>query len=162
VSTSRRQWAVRIGTALGLWVAIVAAAGLLGNDPQPGLIALVVATGAGVLWLYLDASVQSEPAQWRLVDDDPVRPRGEDTRLALFQRVIAGHLDSRDTTDQLHRYIATVADQRLVTKHGISRLADPGRAAAVMGPELAGFLAHPRTRLSLNQIDHLLDRIEAL
>lgn len=162
MSTARRKWTLRIGTALGVWVVIVAATGLLGNDPQPGLLALVIACGAGLLWLYLDVSADAEPARWRLVDDDPIRPRGEDARLAMFHRVVAGHLDSRDSNDQLHRYIAAIADQRLVARHGISRLADPDRAASVMGPELAGFLAHPRTRLSLSQIDHLLDRIEAL
>ena len=160
MTTARRKWTLRIGTALGVWVVTVAATGLLGNDPQPGLIALVIACGAGLLWLYLDVSAAAEPARWRLVDDDPIRPRGEDPRLAMFHRVVAGHLDSRDTNDQLHRYIAAIADQRLVARHGISRLADPDRAATVMGPELTGFLAHPRARLS--QINHLLDRIEAL
>lgn len=162
MTTARRKWTLRIGTALGVWVVTVAATGLLGNDPQPGLIALVIACGAGLLWLYLDVSADAEPARWRLVDDDPIRPRGEDPRLAMFHRVVAGHLDSRDTNDQLHRYIAAIADQRLVARHGISRLADPDRAATVMGPELTGFLAHPRARLSLSQINHLLDRIEAL
>ena len=162
MTTARRKWTLRIGTALGVWVVTVAATGLLGNDPQPGLIALVIACGAGLLWLYLDVSAAAEPARWRLVDDDPLRPRGEDPRLAMFHRVVAGHLDSRDTNDQLHRYIAAIADQRLVARHGISRLADPDRAATVMGPELTGFLAHPRARLSLSQINHLLDRIEGL
>lgn len=162
MTTGRRKWTLRIGTALGVWVVTVAATGLLGNDPQPGLIALVIACGAGLLWLYLDVSADAEPARWRLVDDDPIRPRGEDPRLAMFHRVVAGHLDFRDTNDQLHRYIAAIADQRLVARHGISRLADPDRAATVMGPELTGFLAHPRARLSLSQINHLLDRIEAL
>lgn len=162
MSSTRRKWRTRIGITFGLWLVVCVVAFLLGNQPRPGLIALVVAAAAGTAWLYLDTSAESEPPRWHLVSDDPIRPRGEDSRLALFQRVIAGHLDSRDVTDQLHRYVSAVADQRLVTKHGISRLADPERAAQVMGPELAGFLERPRSRLSPSQIDQLLNRIEAL
>ncbi|HET6624744.1 MAG TPA: hypothetical protein VFG63_00005, partial [Nocardioidaceae bacterium] len=86
-----------------------------------------------------------------------------DARLSLLERVISQHLDSRDVTDQLHRYLSEITERRLVTKHGLSRVADAGAATDLLGPELAGFLDHPRAaRLSLHQIDRLLTRIEAL
>jgi hypothetical protein len=68
-----------------------------------------------------------------------------------------------DVTDQLHRYLSDITERRLVATHGISRVADPGKAAELLGPELAGFLDHPRARrMSLQEIDRLLTRIEAL
>ena len=161
--SARRTWVMRIGAAFGLWLVVCVAGFLLGNQPRPGLVALVIATAAAVLWLYLDTSAESEPPRWRLVDDEPIRPRGEDARLALFQRAVTRQLESRDVSDQLQRHLAAVTEQRLLTKHGISRLADPQRAARMLGPELAGFLDQARPpRLSLTQIDQLLKRIEAL
>ena len=163
MSGTRRKWTKRLAAAFALWLVVCVAAQLLGNQPKPGLVALVIGAAAGTLWLYLDTSAESEPPRWALVNDDPIRPRGSDPRLSLFERVISQHLDARDVTDQLHRYLADITDRRLVAKHGVSRLADPGQAADVLGPELSGFLDHPRTRrLSLQEIDRLLTRIETL
>jgi hypothetical protein len=160
---TNRKWVSRLAAAFVLWVLVCVVAQLLGNQPRPGLIALVIGAAAGTLWLYLDTSAQSEPPRWGLSNDEPIRPRGSDPRLSMFERVVSQHLDSRDVTDQLHRYLSEITDRRLVAEHGISRTADPGRAAAVLGPELAGFLAHPgRRRLSLQEIDRLLVRIEKL
>ncbi len=159
----RKQWTSRIAAAFGLWLVVCVVAQLLGNQPRPGLIALVIGAAATTAWLYLDTSAQSEPARWQLVSDEPIRPPGSDPRLSLFERVIAQHLDSRDATDQLHRYVSETTERRLVTKHGINRATDPERARAVLGPELAGFLDNPRSRrLSLSEIDSMLTRIEAL
>lgn len=158
-----RKWAFRLGTVFGFWLVVCVAGYLLGNHPRPGLIALVIVTAAGTLWLYLDTSAQSEPPRWQLVNDDPLRAPGGDSRLALLERVVSAHLDSRDVTDHLQRFAGRVVDQRLISRHGISRLADPQRAAQVLGPELAGYLDSPQPRrLSPSQIDQLLKRIEAL
>jgi len=159
----RRPWKIRIGLAVLVWLGVCVGGWLLGNDPQPGLIALIIAVSAGTLWLFQDASDQAEPTRWDLPDTDPARVPGEDARLALLQRVISAHLVSRTVTDQLQRHLATVADERLMAHHGISRLADPGRADTVMGPELFGFLDAARPpRLDLARINQLLNRIETL
>lgn len=163
MSASRRTWTTRIVVTSGLWLVTCVVAYLLGNQPRPGLIALVVAAGAGTLWLYLDTSAASEPVRWRLVTDEPVRPRGEDSRLAMLQRVVSQHLDSRDATDQLHRHLSDIADRRLVSKHGITRSADPEGAVRLLGRELVEFIEQPHRRpLSASEIDRLLNRIEAL
>lgn len=159
----RRPWKIRIGLSVLLWLGVCIGGWLLGNDPQPGLIALIIAVSAGTLWLFQDASAQAEPTRWELPDTDPIRVPGEDARLALLQRVISTHLVGRTVTDQLQRHLATVADERLMAHHGISRLADPERAGAVMGPALFGFLDADRpTRIDLARINQLLNRIEAL
>ena len=161
---ARRRWAARIGTALALWVAVVAFSAIQGNRPDPLLLALTIAAFAATLWLYLDASLVSETPQWGDVLQDPVREPGEDSRLALLTRVIGQHLDAREVDDGLRRRLVEIVDHRLVTVHGVSLRADPARAAELMGPELAALVAEPppHARLDVHQIDVLLSRIEAL
>ena len=158
-----RSWKPRIGLAVFVWLLVCFGGWVLGNNPHPGLIALIIAVSAGTLWLFQDASAQAEPTRWDLPDTDPSRVPGQDARLAMLQRVISAHLVGRTVTDQLQRHLAAVADQRLMAHHGISRLADPERAGKVMGPELFGFLDADRpTRIDLARINQLLNRIEAL
>lgn len=163
-SEARRQWAARIGSALALWVVVVAFSAIQGNRPDPLLLALTVAAFAATLWLYLDASLVSEAPRWGDVLEDPVREPGEDGRLALLARVVGQHLDAREAGDGLHHRLVELADQRLMTRHGVGLRADPARAAALLGPELAALVAQPspHPRLDLHQIDVLLSRIEAL
>jgi hypothetical protein len=164
VNGTTRMWATRIGTALGLWAVVVLVAQVFGNQPDVPLLALLTAAVAATLWLYLDVSTRSETPSWELPDDAPVRPPGEDPRLALLTRVVAGHLDARDVGDALHRHLLQLADRRLVARHGITREADPDRAAALLGPELTALAGQrpPHPRLDPRRIDVLLSRIEAL
>ena len=155
-------WRGRVLVALGVWFLVCAVAAVFGARPSYGLVALVVAAVAGVMLLVLDTSGRSEPAVWTLPGDDPIRLPGEDPRLALLRRVVSGHLDARVVDTQLHDHLMAVADQRLLAHHGVSRVADPDRAAALMGPELAAFADAPRLRLNVHQIDVLIDRIEDL
>lgn len=152
----------RVAVAAVCWLALVAVAGLLRMGPRPGMLAVVVAAVATVLWLFLDVSVRSEAPRWRLVTDEAVRPPGEDPRLALLRRVVGGHLDSRQVDDHLHRQLAAAADRRLMARHGVTWQADPERAAALLGPELADYLGDAHRRLTVSQIDRLLMRIEDL
>lgn len=157
------SWRNRVALAALVWVLACAGAWVWGLEPKPGLLALVTAAAAGVVWLYLDVSGEAERATWDRVSDDPVRAPGEDPRLSLLRRVISGHLDAKDTDDQLHRHLLAVADERLMAHHGITRSASPEHAAAVLGPDLNGFLHGPRTRrLNAAQIGQLLNRIEKL
>lgn len=157
------RWRQRLLTALTLWLVATAALALLGNDPRPGLLVGVAAVATGLWGLFLDATAAAQPVRWQLENDEPVRARESDARLDLLERVISAHLDARDTTDQLQRCVTVLADERLVARHGISRRADPERAAHLLGRPLADFVAqpHPR-RLDMTQIDALLTRIEAL
>jgi hypothetical protein len=157
------RWRHRLLTALVLWLSATVVLAVLGNDPRPGLLAGLVAVATGLWGLFLDATATAQPVRWQLEADEPVRARESDARLDLLERVVAAHLDARDTTDQLQRCLAALADERLVARHGVSRRADPDRAAQLLGRPLTDFLAqpHPR-RLSLAQIDLLLTRIEAL
>jgi hypothetical protein len=163
-SEARRRWTARIGLAFALWAVVVVGAFVQGNRPDGLLLGLTVAAFATTLWLFLDAGGYSEAPRWDLADDDPVRPPGEDPRLALLTRVVAQHLDSRDVGDVLHRHLCELADQRLMAAHGVSWRVDPDRAAPLLGPELVALARQhaPHPRMNLHQIDVLLSRIEAL
>lgn len=159
-----RQWVARIAAAFGLWLVIAVTAWLLGNQPQPGLLALLVALGSVVVWLFLDVSGDAEPVRWPEVAEEPVHPPGEDSRLARLHRMVSQHQDAREVGDALHRQLSRLADQRLVAHHGVSHLADPDRAGELLGPELVAVMTQrpPYPRLTLQQVDDLLRRIEAL
>jgi hypothetical protein len=163
-SASRRRWTARVAAAVALWAAVTLTAQVFGNQPRVGLLALTVAALATVVWLYLDTSVQPDVAAWDRAADEPIRPPGEDPRLALLTRVVAQHLDAREPTGLLRQHLLDLADHRLVTRHGISLRADPERAERVLGPDLAALARQhqPYPRMSLDQIDVLLQRIEAL
>jgi hypothetical protein len=167
MSERRRTWTIRIGVTAALWFAGTGVLYWFGTEPRPGLIALVVAGGTVVLWLFLDALGENEPPRWRLPPADwPVRPPGDDPRLAFLHRLVLRHLDAREVGDNLQEHLLNLADHRLVATHGISLRADPDRAEPFVGAELAALAAGagrgaPR-RMSVAQIDVLLKRIEAL
>jgi len=160
----RRRWTKRVLVAFVVWAVLTLGAQAFGNQPRPLLLALGVAAFATTLWLYLDASEQTEVWVWDRAPNDPVREPGEDPRLALLTRVVASHLDAREVGDTLQEHLLDLADHRLVARHGVSWRADPERAEPLLGPELTA-LAHQRApypRMSLDQIAVLIERIESL
>ena len=161
---TRRRWVSRIATAFAVWAVVVGIAVWKGNHPDALLLGLTFAAAATTLWLYLDAGVVAEAPVWDRPDDDPVRPPGEDARLALLTRVVGQHLDARQVSDNLHHRLLDLADQRLMSSHGVSWRVDPERAGPLLGPELVALarLRPPYLRMTLQQIDVLLTRIEAL
>ena len=164
MSPVAKRWTSRIGAAVAVWAIVVLIARVKGNQPDVPLLALTFAAFATTLWLYLDASGRSEVPLWDRADSDPVRPPGEDPRLALLTRVVAQHLDAREVGDVLQRHLLDLADHRLMTAHGVSWRVDPDRAGPLLGPELVALARQspPYPRMSVQHIDVLLSRIEAL
>ena len=161
----RRRWTARIATAFALWALVVGIAVWQGNHPDALLLGLTFAAAATTLWLYLDAGRVAEAPLWdRAADDDPVRPPGEDARLTLLTRVVGQHLDARQVSDNLRHHLLDLADQRLMSSHGVSWRVDPDRAGPLLGRELVALARQqpPYPRMTLQQIDVLLTRIEAL
>jgi hypothetical protein len=161
---SHVSWRNRVAALFATWVVIAVITWLTGNEPELGLLALVLAVAAAVGWLLRDLSVEAEPTIWPRPADEPVRPPGEDVRLARLQHMVEQHHDAHETSDNLHRELARLADQQLVGKYGVSLRADPERAAAYLDPDLAAVVTQraPYPKLTDRQINTLLDRIEAL
>jgi hypothetical protein len=157
-------WSKRIALAFGLWLAVAVAAWVLGNQPDPLLLALVIGVGAALVWLYLDVSADAEVSTWPGMVEEPVRPPGQDPRLERLHRILTQHQSAHEVGDALHRTLTELADHRLVAHHGVSLQADPERAAEILGPELASVATQraPYPRLSTDRIDVLLTRIETL
>jgi hypothetical protein len=158
------RWAGRAAAAFAVWLGAGLAAWLIGAEPHPGLLALVVAVLAAALWLLLDLSGSSEPVRWPMPAEAPVRAPGEDPRLERLHRMLVQHQAAHDVGEALHRELARLADQRLLLHHGVTREAVPERAVELLGPELSRVLAQrpPYPRLTTAQVDVLLQRIEEL
>jgi hypothetical protein len=154
---------------MAVWVAACLAVWVLGGRPEPGLVALAV-LGAVASWAALRlglSGTEAGEAQWRVPSDEPERTVGHDPRLDLLARLVDAHFVARSADPQLARHLVRLADQRLVARHGVSRLADQERAAALLGPELVALAARaepggPVARLSPGAVDAVLTRIEAL
>jgi hypothetical protein len=161
---SHVSWRGRIAGVFAIWLVIAVITWLTGNHPALGLLALVLTVAAAILWLLLDVSADAEPTVWPSPVDLPVRPPGEDVRLSRLQHLVEQHQSAHEVSDGLHRELARLADQRLVGKYGVSLRADPERARRHLDPELAAVVAQraPYPRLSNQEVNTLLDRIEAL
>jgi hypothetical protein len=159
-------WVRRGVWAFAVWLVICAGAAVFGNRPDPGLVAAGVLTVGLATTLALDADRTTTVLDWRLPMWDAVRDPGRDGRLDTLARMVTAHLVSHDVTDQLPRHLVALADHRLIAHHGVSRIADPERAARLMGPELSRLAAMAedgrRVRMTSAQIDALIDRIEEL
>jgi hypothetical protein len=169
---SRRVLFARAAAVLALWVLACAAMWVLGARPEPGLVGLTV-LGALATWAVLRlglSGTEAGEARWRVPTDEPVRPPGRDPRLDLLVRLVDAHLAARRADPQLARQLVRLTDQRLVARHGVSRLADPGRALALLGPELTALVEQververggPAPRLTPQAVDVVLTRIEAI
>lgn len=160
----RSRWAARLASAFVVWCLLVYVAHLVGGRPDAGLVGLAVAAGTAALWLCVDAVSESDSPTWELLDDEPLRPPGQDARLVALARAVSAHFEARRPGDGLQRQLMGLADQRLVARHGISWRADPERARPFLGPELLALAeqSEPYPRMTPAHIDVLLDRIEAL
>ena len=156
-----RSWLV---TGFGVWFVVCAVSLFFGLRPHPVLLALLVAAVGGVLLLLVGTTVEPPSVAWTPREPDPMWRSGEDPRLALLTRLVTAHLVAHNPGGPLHRHLTALADQRLVAHHGVSRLADPQRAHALLGPELTALATatDPFPRLTMDQIDVLIDRIEEL
>ena len=140
----RRAWWAR-----AVVLAAVVAAGhvvltLLDYDPRPLGWALLATTITALLWLVLDAT-GTRAAGWDAGLPPFVRPdASEDT---AHSRVLDGHLDSREPGPALRDRLVALARSR------DPDLADPG---------LRELASQPVRRLTPDEIDRHLTRIEAL
>jgi hypothetical protein len=137
----------------------------------PMVALLTVATfAAGVLALEsLEAQTQ---LPWTAPRPDARPHPGEDTRTAMFRHMIEAHEGSKDADDTVLWQIADLAKRRLRQVHGIRYADDPGRATALLGPQLADLVSRDRRhryqpgrrrrRYSVEELGQLVQRVEQL
>jgi hypothetical protein len=131
----------------------------MGTAPRPLRLLLLVAFATAVMALVNVGLVNDGP-DWTVDSVQRLTPPGQDTRLGMYTRVITGHLDSRIPDPALRDRFAALADRRLRQRHGVG-LRDP-RATGLLGAEVAGILTGPPRRLSRDEIERCVTRIEEL
>ena len=130
------RWRWRAGLALLVYAVLETASSLLGFAPDALRLALLVAVGTAALGLLRD-SIDQETAEWTPPPGPPVVPPGSDARLAAYVRLIESMQTSRTPDGTLRDRLVRLSDQQLAD-------------------ELAG----PPRRMSLEEIDDYLRRIE--
>ena len=139
-----RAWRAR--AAILALVVVVGQVVLSLMDFGPRLLGwtLLATVVASLLWLVLDAT-GTRAARWDSSLPPFARPDSGET--TAHSRVLDGHLDSRDPGPALRDRLVALARSR-----------DPD----LTDPELRDLAQLPVRRLSPDEIDHYLTRIEAL
>jgi hypothetical protein len=152
-----RNWVVATALVYGAaWVLLSAA----DTAPRPAPLLLLVAVATAVLAL-VNLNLTSEVPDWEVHASYPVTPPGQDARLAMFARVVGGHIDARHADDPgLRDRLASLAADRLRQRHGLG-LSDPA-AADLLGAEATGILTGPPRALRRPEIENCVRRIEEL
>lgn len=155
----RSRWVRRAAGGAAAFVALEVVLRIAETGPDTLRLALLVATGVGVLGLALDALSDAAPA-WDMEPERVSARDGGDPRLSLYAGLIEAHLAARAPDPALRERLASLADQALRQRHGVRR--DDPRAAELLGPELTAVLSGPVRRLSPSDVDRSLSRIEEL
>lgn len=130
-------------------------------DFGPRLVpfALLVAVGFAALFVVLDA-LDDWRAEWQVGAGATGREMRGDPRLTTYLRIVDGHLSAQVPDVLLRDRLAELTDRRLRQRYGVRRPSP--EATDLLGPELSEILAAPAQRLTVPQLDRLLDRIETL
>ncbi len=158
MSVARFWWGWLAATAVAcgvFWGLLV----VLGTDPRPGPLFLLVALVMAVLAL-VNLNVTTDATTWDVHASQASAGPGQDTRLAMYARVLSGHLDSRDPDAQLRDRLAELAAARLRQRHGIGL--DDAAATGLLGPEVVAILTGAPRRLGRGEIENAVRRIEEL
>lgn len=145
-----------IGLPLLLWLTLE----LVGYDPDPLRLTLLVALVVGALAVMM-RTIEIDEVPWPAdVDRSGPADHGADQRLLRYLRAIENHHDSRHVDSALIRALAVLARARL-ERHDVA-LGD-ARSRELLGERLVSALCDPTpARLSLSDIDRCLQRIEKL
>ena len=149
-------WVVATAATFGLfWVLLT----VLDLEPRPGRLLLLVCVVTAVLALVNVGTVNEGP-DWDVVTVTPVSEPGQDARLAMYARVVGGHLDSRQVDPVLRDRLADLTEARMRLHHGIGL--DVALATGRLERPLADVLAGPPRRLSRQEIETCVRLIERI
>lgn len=157
--TGRRRWWWRLAAGLIGFGGIEGLTLLIHGEADELRLACVVALVVCAVALLVDAT-PVEPAVWT----QHVEPEGGlgrlDPRTASYLRILESHQSAREVDVALRNRLRELAAQTLHARHDLA-LDDPG-ADQLLGPELRRVLHEAPTKLSSDQIDRLVTRIEEL
>jgi len=160
----RRDWARRIGWAVFSWALVWVVLQREGLSPRPLLLAGLSAALWCSAWLVIDGIRLAEPTGWHITGARIARP-GVDARMVTLAAKITESLVSVPSRLFLHQLLMDLADERLMSLHGIDRQVDPAGALATLGPDLNDYIASTdpgAAALSNERMSLLLTRIESL
>jgi hypothetical protein len=167
-----RVWWGRAGYAVATALLVNFVLSRLGVDHDPALIALLAAATVAVGAMTVEAFVASAHLPWTSSRDPSRLDTGEDTRTLMYRRVVEAHLTSHDADDAVVWQLADLAARRLRQVYGLRYADDPERVTRMLGPLLADWVSHDRrhryrpdhrhTRYTTDQLNEVLNRIEAL
>jgi hypothetical protein len=149
-------WSVATALLLG---AVVGVLQLNGNTWHFWPLVLLVVFVTSVLALVNLATV-TEGSDWSVGSVQALAPPGQDSRLAMYTRAIIDHLDARTPDSTLRDRLAALADRRLRQRHAL-HLQDAA-AANLLGVEVSSILTGSPRRLTRDEIDRCVRRIEEL
>ena len=169
---ANRVWVGRVVLAAAAALAVNLALTAMEIEHDAPMVALLtVATiAAGVL--TLESLEAHTPLTWTAPRPDARPNPGEDTRTAMFRRLIEVHEGSREADATVIWQIADLAKRRLRQVHGIRYSDDPDRATELLGPMLADLVSRDRRhryepgrrhhRYTLDELGDLVLRVERL
>jgi hypothetical protein len=159
MSGAARFWWRWLGATAFLLGVVMGVLALNGSTWHFWPLLLLVAFTTAVLALVNVGTVNESP-DWTVDSVQALGPAGQDSRLGMYARAISGHLDARVADHTLRDRLADLADRRLRQRHGLA-LADPA-ALRLLGEEAFGVLTGPPRRLSRDEIQRCVRRIEEL
>lgn len=160
----KHNWVRRIGWAVFSWALICGVLQREGLSPRPLLLAGLSAALWCAAWLMIDGIRLTEPTDWHITDVRIARPPGVDARMVTLAARITQSPVSIPSRGYLHQLLMDLADERLLSLHGIDRQVDPAGALAALGPELNDYIASADLGAALaeERMSLLLTRIESL
>lgn len=143
-------------------MAVLAAMTITDTGPAWLLVLPTAVAISAAWWLSADVLEDARRAETPddVVRDDPTASRG-DARLRSLRINLMSLTDER--VQRLHTSLVALIDDQLAVAYGIDRLAQPERARAVLGDELAEFAASPPpTGISFRHVERIVTQIERL
>jgi hypothetical protein len=154
-----RRWVRRASGAAAVVVVLDIVLSVFDFAPDHLRLALLVALGIAVTGLLSDSVGESGPV-WRVEPMGRAGATATDPHLASYVRILESHLTARTADTALRDRLATLCDERLSRRHGLTR--DDPAAEALLGPGLMRELTGTPRRLRREEIDGYLRRIEEL
>lgn len=150
-----------LGVSLAIWLVLSASLWGTGWDPDVFVLGGILVSGGVVLVVVVGLIVEVRPPVWPDPDSeaDFVAPDHERVNLLLGDLDGSGRVD----TTRMRTTLLRVVDQRLLDRHGIERVAQPGAANELLTPRLLRLVDGPTSRLaSVRELRSILSDLEEL